>query len=167
MQKKPPARIEEGLKNGASEEVACGCATPLRGAYSAGHLRSCVATSNSLLEFKPLRTCFQSINTQERPPAIPEAFQKWSERRGSNSRHLPWQGSALPTELRSLKKSWIKSYSAECLSMRFLIKQAFAATLGNSSRSRAGCAPYRAVQISYFYSRPRRQPRPAMSAGPA
>ena len=24
----------------------------------------------------------------------------WSGRRGSNSRHLPWQGNALPTELR-------------------------------------------------------------------
>jgi hypothetical protein len=31
--------------------------------------------------------------------ALPH-FQKWSGRRGSNSRHLPWQGSALPTELR-------------------------------------------------------------------
>lgn len=26
-------------------------------------------------------------------------FPKWSGRRDSNSRHLPWQGSALPTEL--------------------------------------------------------------------
>ena len=33
-----------------------------------------------------------------------EASKKWSERRGSNSRHPPWQGGALPTELRSLKK---------------------------------------------------------------
>ncbi len=30
----------------------------------------------------------------------PAAFLKWSGRRDSNSRRLPWQGSALPTELR-------------------------------------------------------------------
>ena len=30
-------------------------------------------------------------------------FKKWSERRDSNPRHLPWQGNALPTELLSQK----------------------------------------------------------------
>ena len=34
----------------------------------------------------------------------------WSGRRGSNSRHLPWQGSALPTELRPHKNK-----TPECL----------------------------------------------------
>ena len=32
--------------------------------------------------------------------AIAAYLVEWSGRRGSNSRHLPWQGSALPTELR-------------------------------------------------------------------
>lgn len=35
-----------------------------------------------------------------RNPRLPEGFLKWSGRRDSNSRRPPWQGGALPTELR-------------------------------------------------------------------
>ena len=31
---------------------------------------------------------------------VHRVIELWSGRRGSNSRHLPWQGNALPTELR-------------------------------------------------------------------
>ena len=36
----------------------------------------------------------------KKKPLVGTKDLKWSERRGSNSRHPPWQGGALPTELR-------------------------------------------------------------------
>ena len=57
---------------------------------------------------------------------------RWSERRGSNSRHPPWQGGALPTELRSPNKEWKKwGHWASC-------QPRFGRIGGNSGWSIAG-----------------------------
>ena len=58
---------------------------------------------------KPLREPKNSI-----PTAVPHPHHKvsrpkelWSERRGSNSRHPPWEGGALPSELRSPNRPYL------------------------------------------------------------
>ena len=43
-----------------------------------------------------------------RPLGDTPTEKKWSGRRGSNSRHLPWQGNALPTELLPHIKKLVK-----------------------------------------------------------
>ena len=66
-------------------------------------------SKKTLQNNKPLREPKNSI-----PTAVPHPHHKvyrpkelWSERRGSNSRHPPWEGGALPSELRSPNRPYL------------------------------------------------------------
>jgi hypothetical protein len=45
----------------------------------------------------------------------------WSGRRDSNSRHLPWQGSALPTELRPLSAKRDANHASEIQGIKYFL----------------------------------------------
>ena len=55
----------------------------------------------SCSRFRPFLFGVRAEKAQKKRPAVkPDALLKWSGRRDSNSRRPPWQGGALPTELR-------------------------------------------------------------------
>ena len=51
-------------------------------------------TISALLRVRASHSTLRKIHKKKEPIWFPS--NKWSERRGSNSRHLPWQGSILP-----------------------------------------------------------------------
>ena len=106
------------------------------------------AFSGGLLPLMPLFVTTQT-RTEQQKALQPFGLQgyplKWSRRRDSNSRRPPWQGGALPTELRLREKNGEQAYvsaSSTAFLQNFQIKDLLVARL-NGQWHQPGLFPKR------------------------